>query len=454
MAFALMQGFQTNLSAFLANTATLMSLPAAFITQIQTAVTPGNFTIFSISNGLQFEIIQCTGVSGGQAVIVRAQEGTTAQTFAAGSTVRFVWTQVGILAITNGGAGVPIVVTGSNAVTVTGGPVNYNVDVPFTTLTAGAGISVTGTFPNFTITNTAPGSGVLPTIVTGSGVAVVTPILGGYNVDVSTTTLTAGLGISVTGTFPNFTIASTVTPGGTGTVTSVTAGPGISVTGVPTVTPTVSLTPTGIVAGVYGALTVNTYGQLTAIAASLISQITSATPSLVVSAPLAGVVTLTQGAASTAAFGIVKLALPTAAASNNAGDLTSAVTPAGINAVLLSLGTPTVAGAGLLVPLAPATYVNTIPSTVYTLSIASGQSVLLWAMVEVVDTMTPTNIANFAIAFFDGLSLIDGNSVIPGNTRVLMKYITGPYNAALNIKYTALGANEVLGSVYLNLIYF
>jgi hypothetical protein len=51
-------------------------------------------------------------------------------------------------------------------------------------LTPGAGISTSGTYPNFTITNTAPNQ---------------------------TVTLTSGRGISVTGTYPNFTI-SLVTP--------------------------------------------------------------------------------------------------------------------------------------------------------------------------------------------------------------------------------------------------
>ena len=55
-------------------------------------------------------------------------------------------------------------------------------------LTAGTGISTSGTYPNFTITNTAPDQ---------------------------TVTLTAGSNVTITGTYPNFTIAST---GGSGSV--------------------------------------------------------------------------------------------------------------------------------------------------------------------------------------------------------------------------------------------
>jgi len=51
-------------------------------------------------------------------------------------------------------------------------------------LTDGTGIDVTGTYPNFTITNTAPDQ---------------------------TVSLTDGTGINVTGTYPNFTVASTIT---------------------------------------------------------------------------------------------------------------------------------------------------------------------------------------------------------------------------------------------------
>ena len=99
-------------------------------------------------------------------------------------------------------------------------------------LTAGTGISTSGTYPNFTIANTAPDQTV---VLTGSG----------------TTT--------VTGTYPNFTIASadsnvgTVTSvGGTGTVN------GISLSG--TVTSSGNLTLGGTLSGV--SLTTQVSGTL------------------------------------------------------------------------------------------------------------------------------------------------------------------------------------------------
>lgn len=70
-------------------------------------------------------------------------------------------------------------------------------------LTAGTGISTSGTYPNFTIANTAPDQ---------------------------TVALTAGTGIGVTGTYPNFTIANTA-PSSGGTVTAVTASSPLSSSG-------------------------------------------------------------------------------------------------------------------------------------------------------------------------------------------------------------------------------
>ena len=60
-------------------------------------------------------------------------------------------------------------------------------------LTAGTGISTSGTYPNFTITNSSPDQ---------------------------TVKLTSGTGISVTGTYPDFTITNS-SPSGGGTVTSI-----------------------------------------------------------------------------------------------------------------------------------------------------------------------------------------------------------------------------------------
>jgi microcystin-dependent protein len=74
-------------------------------------------------------------------------------------------------------------------------------------LTAGTGISTSGTYPNFTITNSSPDQ---------------------------TVKLTSGTGISVTGTYPDFTITNS-SPSSGGTVTSVAMSvpTGLSISGTP-----------------------------------------------------------------------------------------------------------------------------------------------------------------------------------------------------------------------------
>lgn len=89
-------------------------------------------------------------------------------------------------------------------------PGSVNIDVQEVQLTEGTGIDITGTYPSFTIANTAPDQ---------------------------TVVLNEGAGIDITGTYPNFTIAAT---GGTGTVTDVTATAPLSSSG--GTTPDISIT--------------------------------------------------------------------------------------------------------------------------------------------------------------------------------------------------------------------
>lgn len=125
-------------------------------------------------------------------------------------------------------------------------PGSVNVDVQEVQLTAGTGISVSGTYPSLTITNTAPSSGGTVTNVTGTA-----PIAssGGNTPDIS---------ISQAGTASDGYLSSadwnTFNNKGNGTVTSVAAtvpnptNPAFSVT-VPnnTTTPSVDITANGVV---------------------------------------------------------------------------------------------------------------------------------------------------------------------------------------------------------------
>jgi hypothetical protein len=102
----------------------------------------------------------------------------------------------------NVGTVTSIDLTASTGISVSGGPITGSGSITVTNtapdqtvvLTAGTGISTSGTYPSFTVTNTAPDQ---------------------------TVAISSGTGISVTGTYPNFTVTNT-SPSSGGTVTSVT----------------------------------------------------------------------------------------------------------------------------------------------------------------------------------------------------------------------------------------
>ena len=142
-------------------------------------------------------------------------------------------------------------------------------------LTAGTGISTSGTYPNFTITNTSPSLGGTVTSVqlaagTGISLSGTNPITTSGTITVTnsapdqTVVLTAGTAISITGTYPNFGIANTAPDQ---IVSLATTGTGFAVTGTyPSFTlqntlpdQTVVLTAgTGIsVTGTYPSFTIN-----------------------------------------------------------------------------------------------------------------------------------------------------------------------------------------------------
>ena len=76
-------------------------------------------------------------------------------------------------------------------------------------LTAGTGISTSGTYPNFTITNSAPDQTVSLTASTGISTSGTYPSFTITNTAPDqTVALTAGTGISTSGTYPNFTITN------------------------------------------------------------------------------------------------------------------------------------------------------------------------------------------------------------------------------------------------------
>jgi hypothetical protein len=149
------------------------------------------------------------------------------------------WT-VGTVTSVQLAAGTGISLGGTNPIT-SSGTITVTNSAPDQTvvLNAGTGIGVTGTYPNFTISNTDPTTGVTLTsaggtetlVNDGTGPALSTKgVTAGTGISLSSTatdltvtnaapdqvvTLTAGTNIGITGTYPNFTIDNTaVTPSG------------------------------------------------------------------------------------------------------------------------------------------------------------------------------------------------------------------------------------------------
>ena len=93
-------------------------------------------------------------------------------------------------------------------------------------MTDGTGITTSGTYPNFTITNSAPDQTVVLTDGTGITTSGTYPNFTITNsAPDQTVALTEGSNVTITGTYPNFTIASTDTN------TTYSAGTGIDLAG-------------------------------------------------------------------------------------------------------------------------------------------------------------------------------------------------------------------------------
>jgi hypothetical protein len=121
---------------------------------------------------------------------------------------------------------------GVDAVLASPGVVNVNVQE--TTLNEGVGIDITGTHPNFTITNSLPDQVV--SLANGTGIDV-TGTYPNFTIDNTApdqvVSLTAGTDISISGSYPSFTIASTAATGmqggqATGTDTYAVTIPGVT----------------------------------------------------------------------------------------------------------------------------------------------------------------------------------------------------------------------------------
>ena len=448
MTFKALQNLITNTTAYTAVGAAQIALPASVIAMLTAQLAGGFYTAVSVTDGVNYEVMNIVSITAGAADVERGVDGTTAVPLAQGAQVRFVWTTEGIENIST--AGGPVTLTGSGDSHVTGGP-DYNVESPVWTFTGAGLVNVyAGATPYDIIIeqNTI----MAQVTVAGTGLAVVTGGPLNYNVDVSEPNFVGAGGITITGVWPNITITNELASGGT--LVGVTGGAGITVSGALTLNPTISLSTVGPGVGAYGGIHLNEFGQVTAIDASLVTGITSPTSGVTIGGPTAGVYTISVATATHSQQGLVSLAPVTGA--NDSSNDTQAVTPAGIANVVSGL-TTTLTPASFAMfgnqnALSPAAYTNTISAFIINIPVvAAGKAVMIDIYVESYDPANPTVQQNFGIGLFDASVLLAGvSNVVACNVRRLKYLVTGPTTVAgsLTVKTTPLSGSQVIGSYH------
>jgi hypothetical protein len=242
-----------NASDAFTGTVTSVSVVSAngFAGTVANATTTPAITLSTTVTGL---------VKGNGTALSAASAGTDYVAPGAITTSGLTMTTARLLGRTTASTGAVEELTVGTGLSLTAGTLSNSAPDQTVVLTAGTGISTSGTYPNFTITNTAPDQTVVLTAGTGISVSGTYPSFTITNTAPDQIVSLTGAGTTVvTGTYPSFTITSndqyvgTVTSvSGTGTVN------GITLTG--TVTSSGSLTLGGTLSNV--SLTTQVTGTL------------------------------------------------------------------------------------------------------------------------------------------------------------------------------------------------
>lgn len=155
-----------------------------------------------------------------------------------------------------GGSAIVTIAAGNAGVSVTGSYPSFTISNDMT-LTAGTNVTITGTYPNYIINSTGGGGGGSGTVTsidvdggTGISVSPAGPITTSGTFTVTNTapdqvvSLTQGGTTTITGTYPNFTISSADQYDGTVTSVGLVAGTGVSLSGTNPITTSGSITVT------------------------------------------------------------------------------------------------------------------------------------------------------------------------------------------------------------------
>lgn len=454
------------LTADISSTTTLIPVDANTLSILNANVNfnAGNWTYLTLTNGVYSEEVKVIATQTTYAEVVRAQSGSTAMAFSAANTV--LYDHVGAAAIqdiiTANPSPANVVVQGQGISAVTsatsGETTTYTVNVPPPNFTGTDGVSIVGIWPNLAFAYEGNDAGCCGGSSSGSSSGGVTSVVVNSSIltaSIASNVLTLGLpaptftgagGITVTGSWAaGYTITGSGS-GGTGTVQQVFVGTGLSLSGTPTVNPTISLSNTGVVAGVYGALTVNAQGQLTNITSGF-SPVGSVTLTNGGSISIVGSsynITLNQAAVGV--YGLVELADSTAPF--NSSDDTSAATPA-VVAKAISTLSATIAGAGSSTGEASSAYTNTISGTAQSLTVASGDTCLLIGEVEVIDTASGTPSFGVAVLATGGSVIYSSRICLAGKQCVVCLITAALATTTVTLATTALTSTQSITSAKL-----
>ena len=252
-------------------------------------------------------------------------------------------------------------------------------------------------------------------------------------------------GTSVTGVWPNITITS-APGGGVGTVTSVAVGAGLALTGSPTANPTIAMQNTGVTPGTYGGVGINARGQITGLPAgfSPISSVAVADGATV--AQTGGDVTITFDSADVGVRGLVALADETAAL--DPADTATAVTPAMLAAHIGGASGSSVAGSGT--GEADALYTAALSATTVAATLAAGETAILIGEVQVLSDSTPLTPVAYGVAVFDaGTTRKFASKIATQSNQSILGILTGPFSGSVHIVTTALPSGATVQSAHL-----
>lgn len=250
-----------------------------------------------------------------------------------------------------------------------------------------------------------------------------------------------GAGITVTGTWPNINFAIAGGGGGSGTVTQVGVGAGLVVTGNPAINPTISIQNSGVVSGDYGGLVVLATGQIANIPAGF-NPVSAVTIDSATVTRTGGTVNIDLNDADVGQKGVIAVAEYNGTI--DGANETEAVTPKYLKDALQMGGD---AANGTNTGEADNLYNNLLNSTAVTVNLASGEKALLIGNVTVMDATTTPVVYGIAIFNGGGAKITSSRSMAQSNQTIL-GILNGPYTGAATLVTTALpsGAN-VQGSV-------